>query len=169
MAVTGVSNNNNITNYNSQEQDKQILGKDDFLKLLVTQLEYQDPLNPMEDKEFISQMAQFSSLEQMQNMSDTLDKGLGELLSSQQELLLSYNSWQAVANSLNLVGKEVTGINSDGIEVTGVVEKVKMADGIPLAIVNGKELYLGQITEIRNRESTVVEQVSEQTEGESNE
>ncbi len=65
LGNTGNTNNNNTG-------PNQKLDKDAFLKLLVTQLRHQDPLNPIEDKEFISQMAQFSSLEQMQNMGKTM-------------------------------------------------------------------------------------------------
>ncbi|MCR9144484.1 MAG: hypothetical protein NXI24_19760 [bacterium] len=50
------------------------LGKDDFLQLLITQLSYQDPTAPMKDQQFIAQMAQFSSLEQMQNMASAVSK-----------------------------------------------------------------------------------------------
>ncbi|MEA2031780.1 MAG: flagellar hook capping FlgD N-terminal domain-containing protein [candidate division Zixibacteria bacterium] len=75
------------------------LGKDQFLQLLVTQLQNQDPLSPMEDKDFIAQLAQFSSVEQLSNISD----GISE---SNQNGYLQMQSINNVMAS-NLIGKEV--------------------------------------------------------------
>jgi flagellar basal-body rod modification protein FlgD len=63
--------NNSSTNTTGSTMDK-----DAFLKLLVTQLSHQDPLNPVEDKEFIAQMAQFSTLEQVQNLNKTMEESM---------------------------------------------------------------------------------------------
>ena len=54
--------------------DRSELGQDAFLKLLVTQLQHQDPLNPLDDTEFIAQLAQFSSLEKLTEMAASLER-----------------------------------------------------------------------------------------------
>ena len=75
------------------------LGKDDFLKLLTTQLRYQDPLNPMEGTEFATQLAQFSSVEQLTNINSTLSQNLDAM----------YTLSQVVGNSMSasLIGNQV--------------------------------------------------------------
>jgi flagellar basal-body rod modification protein FlgD len=101
------------------------LGKDDFLKLLIAQLANQDPMNPMKDKEFISQMASFSSLEQMYNMNETLTSWVAHQNNGQ---LLQYSE---------LINKEITytrsNENEDGTTEeqtkTGTVTKIHFENG----------------------------------------
>ncbi|MBN1410625.1 MAG: flagellar hook assembly protein FlgD [Spirochaetales bacterium] len=112
---------------------KNELDKDDFLKLLITQLSHQDPTKPMEDKEFIAQMAQFSSLEQMTNMNDGLKKVAS---------LISQN--QAVA----LLGKTVEIMDGDKL-VTGKVDKVS-GGTVQQVLVNGTYYDYTQVESIRN-------------------
>lgn len=86
------------------------LGKDDFLRLLVTQLQNQDPLNPLQGTEFVSQLAQFSSLEQLTNINGALE----------QNLQASQAMTQSIGNSLaaTLVGKEVRA-SANGLQYDG--------------------------------------------------
>jgi flagellar basal-body rod modification protein FlgD len=63
-----------LKNQAVQKSKSDVLGKDDFLRILMTQLQNQDPMNPMQDKDFIAQMATFTSLEQMTNMNKMLEQ-----------------------------------------------------------------------------------------------
>lgn len=84
-----------------------ILGKDDFMKLLLAQLKNQDPLNPMSGTDFAVQLAQFSSLEQLTNLNTQLQtQGLNQMT-------LGY------AQSVNMIGKEVAVQNSNIIKANG--------------------------------------------------
>jgi len=74
MMITSVSQSIDSTNQTETKKSKNVLGKDDFLKLLVLQLRTQNPLNPMEDRDFSAQLAQFSALEAAQNTEKTLEK-----------------------------------------------------------------------------------------------
>ncbi len=91
MNIPNIGNINNITD----PVTRKTLGKEDFLNLLLKQLSYQDPLNPMDSAEFTVQLTQFSSLEELNNINDTLN-----------EVLLFQQSMQNTTIS-NLIGKTV--------------------------------------------------------------
>ncbi|MDP4169538.1 MAG: flagellar hook assembly protein FlgD, partial [Bacillota bacterium] len=125
------------------------LGKDDFLKILMTQLQNQDPLNPMQDKDFVAQMATFSTLEQITNMGKSIDQFVNL---EQQNQLVSYNQF---------VGKEIawhkqpqsTDVNavpaiSDG---TGKVASIQMKDNqVQLTLEDGTTLAPADISQVND-------------------
>ena len=92
----------------------QTLGENQFLQLLMTQLQNQDPMSPMDNTQFIAQMAQFSSLEQMTNLVQATK---------------AMNANNEVAQSVALIGHNVTYTNSDGSVGTGVVSEVDVSSG----------------------------------------
>ncbi len=111
---------------------KNVLDKDDFLKLLIAQLTHQDPTAPMEDKEFIAQMAQFSSLEQMTNMSQEFAK-LSGMLSS--------------AKAVALLGKTVSVLDGKQL-ITGLVEEISGLE-FPQVLIKGKYYDLSKVKKIK--------------------
>ncbi|TLM98443.1 flagellar hook capping protein [bacterium] len=120
---------------------KNILGKDDFLKLLMTQLKYQDPMEPADNKEFIAQMAQFTTLEQMGNIS----AGFADLNSLQIGLLQE----SAASRAINLIGRYVEAVDPETKAViSGLVTGMKVVDGIPKIIIGANEVDAGTITKV---------------------
>jgi flagellar basal-body rod modification protein FlgD len=112
---------------------QQTLGQDDFLRLLITQMSSQDPLNPVSNSDFIAQMAQFSTLQQTTNMQTDMAG-----LRSQQDVLQ--------ANSL--IGRDVDLVNPDGSSVHGTVSAVQITNGTPQLVVNGTAHDLSTISKI---------------------
>ncbi|MTI58786.1 MAG: flagellar hook capping protein [Firmicutes bacterium] len=118
-ATTGVSVDATNNNYSSSSQiereDGNNLDKNAFFELLTTQLQYQDPLNPMDNTQFIAQMAQFSSLEQMENMNANMTQFL---------------RIQGLSEGASLIGKTVETIDPEsGETIKGEVVKVTFEDG----------------------------------------
>jgi flagellar basal-body rod modification protein FlgD len=116
---------------NNGRKPQQNLGKDDFLKLLITQLSYQDPTAPMQDKEFIAQMAQFSSLEQMTSMSRDF------------ATLTAIISGGEASQSL---GKNVELVEGEKV-IQGTVKAVTRGE-MPMVLVNGSYYNWNQVKKV---------------------
>jgi flagellar basal-body rod modification protein FlgD len=107
------------------------LGSDAFLKLLVAQLKYQDPLNPADGAEFLAQTAQFTMVEKLTTMVTQ-----GEAVArSQQE-----------TQAAQLVGKQVTYVSSTGAKSEGTVQSTSFSDKGQLLVIDGKSVKLSAVT-----------------------
>lgn len=109
------------------------LGKDDFLKLLVAQLQHQDPGNPMDSSQFMGQLAQFSSLEQMTNVATSIDK---------------LTAATSVAQSVGLIGHDLIFNRADGTVGRGVADGILMQNGQVTVDVAGESISPDAITAV---------------------
>lgn len=135
------------TGQKTVSEKKDTLGKDDFLKLLITELKYQNPLEPMNDKDFIAQMATFSSLEQMKN----LNTGFENLSNSMRyDLLPGIQLQQATA----MIGRDVTYLNDEYEAVEGKVDSVILEQGTPYCVIGDKAISIYSILGVKDAGST---------------
>lgn len=138
-ATSQVFDVNNLPKQNSAAKTADnALGKDAFLKLLVAQLKYQDPLNPADPQQFMSQTAQFTQVEKLEELSATLK---ATAIST------------GISTASALLGKSVSFANGDNTISTGVVSAISStADGVTLK-VGDKSTTLDKITTITNPEA----------------
>lgn len=139
MSTAAINNNalssllatNNQTSTSSGAGGTSGLGESDFLNLLIAQLKNQDPLNPVKDTEFIAQLANFSSLQQMTGMNANMASLLAQ---------------QNYTNAANMIGKQVTTTD----DKSGVVSKVSLEQGQIYLYVGDNKYTLSDITSVSN-------------------
>ncbi|MDB6052999.1 MAG: flgD [Verrucomicrobiales bacterium] len=126
--VTGTSDSTQLTRIPTQT-----LGQQDFLKLLVTQMTSQDPMNPQKDTDFIAQMASFSNLEQSKNMGADISTMLGA---------------EQITQANSLIGRTVSLQVNNSTRSSGVVTAVQVQAGKPQVVVDGQSYDLSKVTNI---------------------
>lgn len=135
--IDGLSSSYQDTAKGSDKSD--IIGKDEFFKMLIAQLKNQDPLNPLEGTAFAAQLAQFASLEQLTNLNAAL------------ALQNASNAVSINALSVNLIGKEITAPANDGSEnvITGRVTAVSFKGNEIFLTVEGQEIAFKDVTTVK--------------------
>lgn len=114
------------------------LGVEDFLKLMIAELQNQDPLNPASNTDMLNQLNQMRQITSNDKLSNSLDA-----------ILLG----QSVATASNLLGKTVTGTNQLDEEITGTVDRVVFEDGVAKVYIGNNALEVNSVTEIVSADS----------------
>ena len=133
MAISAVQSTMGQTSQAGSTSSYDRLAKADFLNLLVAQLKYQDPMNPVDNKDFTAQLAQLQTVEQAQQTNEAL-------------LALTYLGQLAQASSL--VGRTVTADLPDTGPVSGTVSEVRFTGGVAELMVGGKAVGLQNLTKV---------------------
>lgn len=121
--TNGIANNELKKTQTKTTKANDSLGKDDFLQLLVKQMQYQDPLDPQDNSAYVAQLAQFSSLEQMTNL----------------------NTAMAASQANSLVGKGIVWTDAKNDTYTGVVSSIKYTNGTAKLMVGNTEVDLSKV------------------------
>jgi flagellar basal-body rod modification protein FlgD len=141
MDIPGISSSDPFSA--AQTGGTQQLDRGAFMELLVTQLENQDPLDPVANEQFVAQLAQFSSLEQLEGLNQNI---VAMIALNQSNALLSQ-----LTQSSALIGKEVSWEDpTTGVVQSGEVESVKIVDGLAVLRIGEQDVPLALVTQIED-------------------
>jgi flagellar basal-body rod modification protein FlgD len=142
MTINGIQSTDPLsTSIPTDAQSNSALGKDAFMKLLVNQIKNQDPLSPSDNTQYLSQLAQFSSLEQMQSMNDNI---VGLAVLQQNNALMSQ-----LTQSSALIGQSVSYLDpASGQTLTGTVSSVKIQDNLAVLSIGGEDVPLANVSAV---------------------
>jgi flagellar basal-body rod modification protein FlgD len=122
------------TSSSQAKSSKMQLKTEDFIKMMITQLQNQDPMEPAKNQELLAQMSQIGQLQSATSLQESLK---GMVLQNQ------------IGSASSLIGKTVQGLDSQDAPVSGLVNSVKVnSDGVSLELDNGNSLLLSRVTQI---------------------
>ena len=139
FSVTSATNSQSTNDNSAVPVPTQMLSQQDFLQLLVTQMTSQDPLNPTNSQDLLSQMTQFSTL------------NANTMLQSQMAQMQELNQFSEAGN---LLGKQVTLQLNDTTTGTGIVSGIDTSGDTPQLIVDGQPYSLAQVISVSNPTTT---------------
>lgn len=140
MDIPGISSTDPYSGSTTQAA-AQSLDKNAFMKLLVSQMQHQDPLSPVANEDFVAQLANFSSLEQLQGLNQSV---IAMIALNQSNALLAQ-----LTQASDLIGKNVSWQDYDTqAEHAGTVDSVKVVDGDTMLSIDGQDVPLVLVTEI---------------------
>jgi flagellar basal-body rod modification protein FlgD len=139
-AARQTASSSSSTSSSSGASSASTMNMDDFVKIMVTELQQQDPFEPMDSKDLVAQIGQINSIQTNAQLNETLKK-------------LANN--QSLASASAMIGKEITGLTTSGRSVNGIVTSVKVAgDSINLELDTGDTLPIDNVTEVVNPSPT---------------
>ncbi len=138
-SVSSATSSTSTTNQSTTTDAYDSLDTEFFLKLLVSEMQNQDPLEPMDSSKIVEQIASIRAIVSNDKLSNTLGS-----------VLLGQN----VNTATGLIGKTVTGLNSSSNTVTGTVDRVEVADGEVTLYVGNDAISLSNISEIEGEGSS---------------
>ncbi|UOY93379.1 flagellar hook assembly protein FlgD [Ectobacillus sp. JY-23] len=139
MKIDGNSIYTPVTQKTQQSVTQGMMRKDDFLKLFLTSLQYQDPSNAMDMNQMMNQMSQLSLMEQVQNMTESIETFSNAVQSN------------AIEGGMKFLGKEVEAASESGEVIVGTVDQIRLSGGSIQLVIGDQIISMQQVISVKNK------------------